>query len=136
MGCNYIDTLIINFYIGALFLLVVGLFYPLLTVAFAIFATLLSLGFQLFYIIYLLYGDIYNSLMTSPYVESGTLDSFESSNAMARESTPGAPGLSSTVYGERKYRIYRQKKNRFSFSFVSNMLSRVYDNFFGDRKRK
>ena len=135
--------------IGALFFTTVALFFPFFTLLGTLILTFTSVFWQLIFVVYLMLGDVFMSLTTAPFIMSGLQDVTEDAAHPATMETvddDSGEALSSRKSLRKRKRVYvsasepplvyERKKNHVSFSTLVNMATLVYDNLFGERKRK
>ncbi len=153
VGCNYLVTLIPNVFIGSLFLAFAALFFPFFVLGATLILTLVSLFWQLLFIVYLMLGDIAVSMLGAPFVMSGLGDTTEDAmnpstmDDVTEEETGFSARKPLGALNRRRRRfvvrpgavspplVYEEKKNYVTLSTLTDMVRRVYTHIFA-RKQK
>jgi hypothetical protein len=80
IGCNYFVTLIPNLIVLSFFALILVIIWPAISFFFGIFLNVSFILTRMFYIIYLVTADIFESMLRAPYLMSGIGDVYDEPN--------------------------------------------------------
>jgi hypothetical protein len=138
MGCNYIVTILPNFYIGILFLYLLSIVWPLVVVGLIFIADLFLLLFRFLRMINAMAGDLFITRTIAPFTQIGLMDTMtpetiENEEENEVEQQDEMRDFSSNIKKTR----YDAKRSKFSFNTLQNMFRRGWDNLFlTQRKQK
>lgn len=140
MGCNYIVTLLSNFYIAILLAYLLSIAFPLISVLLIFFFDLLFLFYRFLRMINAMAMDLFVTRTTAPFTQSGIMDmvvpeSIEEDEDESEQEQEQQTPMNSAYRKPRKTRY--SKKTSFTLATLQNMLQRGWNNLFlTERKRK
>lgn len=140
MGCNYIVTLLSNFYIAILLAYLLSIIFPLISVLLIFLFDLLFLFYRFLRMINAMAMDLFVTRTTAPFTQLGIMDMVvpetieEDEDESEQEQEQQTP-MNSAYRKPRKTRY--SKKTSFTLATLHNMLQRGWNNLFlTERKRK